>query len=125
MLPRPRASEIESIKSASSCLFAGGRAARGMIGLVGSFKWSAIYQTVPAYLGFVYASFANSTSSGRGVFGSSIFACVVIHSGDETRKEHARIHVSFTNSTSSRYYVPGRSGWPTPFLGPVGGRFPC
>ena len=48
-----RASEIESMKSASSCRFAGGRAASGMIGWVGSLKWSAIYQTVPTYLGFV------------------------------------------------------------------------
>ena len=61
-----------------------------MIGLVGSFKWSATYQTVPAYLGFVYALLSNSTSSGRGVFGSSIFACGMIHSGDGTRKEQAR-----------------------------------
>ena len=91
MLPRPRASEIESMKSALSCRFAGGRAARGMIGLVGSFKWSAIYQTVPAYLGFVYASLSNSTSSGRGVFGLSIFACVAIHSDDKPRTNHARI----------------------------------
>ena len=94
-----------------------------MIGLVGSFKWSEIYQTVPAYLGFVCASLSNSTSSGRGVFGSSIFACGMIHSDDETRKEHAR--------TLRQLYelylvdpIPGRSGRSLPFLGPVGGRFP-
>ena len=45
-----------------------------MIGLVGSRIWSAMYHTKPAYLGFVYRSLSNSTSSGRGVFGSAIFA---------------------------------------------------
>ena len=69
-----KADEIVSMKSALSCRSAGLRAARGMIGLVGSRIWSAMYHTNPAYLGFVYWSLSNSTSSGRGVFGSAIFA---------------------------------------------------
>ena len=68
------AAVILSMKSASICRSAGARAARGMIGLVGSLIWSVMYHTNPAYLGFVCRSLSNSTSSGRGVFGSAMFA---------------------------------------------------
>ena len=91
MLPWSRAPGTESIKSASSFRFDGGRAARGMIGLVGSLKQSAMYQTVPAYLGFVCAALSNSTSPGRGVFGFSIFFGGTNHSGGAPRAKHTRL----------------------------------
>ena len=116
MLPWPRASEIEAMKSASSCRFAGGRAASGMIGLVGSLRWSAIYQTVPAYLGFVYASLSNSTSSGRGVFGSSIFACGVIHGDAAHERTMRESHVCQCGLYLAEVLNPRLQ---------MGGRLPC
>ena len=107
----PKADEIVSTKSASSCRSAGIRAARGMIGLVGSRAWSAMYHTNPAYLRFVYWSLSNSTSSGRGVFGSAIFACGRLY----RRQTTAVCHVRTVRQKST---PPLGCGWTIPYLGP-------